>query len=318
MISRRKTILKPPRLQRGDVIGLVCPASTPSSAEKIEKAVQYLERLGYRTKVGKHVMNQIGYLAGTDEERVADLNEMFRDKTVRAVIAVRGGYGTPRILARVDYRALRRDPKIIVGYSDLTALQLAVFRTIGLVTFSGPMAGVEMWNGIDPYTEEHFWKIVTSSAPVGVLANPPDEPSTVTGKGNAKGRLLGGNMSLVSSLLGTRYSPDYRGAILVLEDVDEAPHRVDRMFVQFRLAGILDKVVALVLGRFTDCTPSDPQKPSLTIDQVLREVTESVDVPVLSNFQYGHIPRKLTLPLGLKAVLDNATRTLEVKEPAVH
>jgi muramoyltetrapeptide carboxypeptidase len=124
-------------------------------------------------------------------------------------------------------------------------------------------------------------------------------------------------MSLVGSLLGTRFSPDYRDSIFVLEDVDEAPHRVDRMFVQFRLAGILDRISALVLGRFTDCTPSDPKKPSLTIDEVLKETVESVRVPVLTNFQYGHIPKKLTIPLGLRAVLDVSTRTLEVMESAV-
>ncbi|HEX9615388.1 MAG TPA: LD-carboxypeptidase [Bacteroidota bacterium] len=317
MISRKKQILKPPRLKKNDVIGLVCPASTPSSAEKVEKAVRYLEGLGYRTKVGRHVMKQVGYLAGTDDERAEDLNEMFRDKSVRAVIAVRGGYGTPRILTRIDFGALKRDPKILVGYSDLTALQLAVFRKIGLVSFSGPMAGVEMWNAIDPYTEEHFWKLLTSATPVGVLANPADEPTQGKGSGLVKGRLLGGNMSLVASLLTTPYSPDYRGSILVLEDVDEAPHRVDRMFVQFRLGGMLDRISALVLGRFTDCVPSDPKKPSLSIEDVLKEVVASVEVPVLTNFQYGHIPKKLTLPFGLQAVLDASRRTLDVRESAV-
>jgi len=316
-MNRRPSPIKPPRLRKGEVVGLISPASTPSSYEKIGKAVTYLERLGYRVQVGQHAMNQVGYLAGTDEERAADLNTMLKNKSVRAVMAIRGGYGTPRILDRVDYAALRRDPKIIVGYSDLTALLLAVFRKTSLVTFSGPMAGVEMWNSIDPFTEEHFWRIITSVSRIGRLKNPDDEPLRGRGKGRASGHLLGGNFSLLISLMGTPFSPSYRGSILFLEDVDEAPHRVDRMFAQLRHAGVLNNISALVLGRFTDCQPTDPSKPFLSIEQVLSEVESSAGIPVLSNFQYGHIPRKLTVPIGIRAVVDGARGSVEVMESAV-
>ena len=183
-------VLKPQRLQKGDLIGVISPASAPSSTEKIEKGVRYLESLGYRTRVGKHAATVHGYLAGTDEERAADLNEMLNDRSVRAIIAVRGGYGTPRLLRLVDYRAAKRDPKIIVGYSDLTALQLALFRKTGLVTFSGPMVGVEMWEKIDPFTEEQFWRIMTSLAKIGTLTNPLEEPATALRPGRATGRLF--------------------------------------------------------------------------------------------------------------------------------
>ncbi|MBM4161339.1 MAG: LD-carboxypeptidase [Ignavibacteria bacterium] len=310
-------ILKPPRLRKGDLIGVVSPASPPSAQEKIDKGVQYLERLGYRVRVGRHVMAQLGYLAGTDEQRADDLNSMLRDPEVKAVFAVRGGYGTPRLLHRVDYRAIRRHPKIIVGYSDLTALQLAIFRKTSLVTFSGPMVGVEMWEQIDPFTEEHFWRVLTSAARVGVLANPDEQRAIVHNKGAASGRLLGGTFSLLMSLIGTPYFPDLRRSILVLEDVDEAPHRVDRMFAQLNHAGILSKISGLVLGVFTDCVPTDPTKPYLTIDQVLQEAMHSVTCPVLANFQYGHIPRKLTLPIGLRARLDARRGVLEVLESGV-
>lgn len=316
-MTRRTRLIRPPRLRAKEIIGLVSPASTPSSAEKVEKAVSYLERCGYRVKLGRHVLDVRGYLAGSDEDRAEDLNTMLRDRTVRAVIALRGGYGTPRILDRVDYRALRKDPKIIVGYSDLTALQLAVLRHAGLMTFSGPMAGVEMWNGMDPFTEEHFWRVITEPKPAGLLLNSVDDPVRTSGTGTVRGRLMGGNLSLVVSLLGTRFCPRFDGSILVVEDVDEAPHRVDRMFIQLKYAGILNSVRALVLGRFTDCVPSDPSKPHLTIDQVLSEIVNSVDVPVLSNLQYGHIPKKLTLPLGATAVLDASGGTLEVVEAGV-
>ena len=310
------SILKPPRLRRGDTIGLISPASPPSSQEKIEKSVRYLEQLGYRVKVGAHVMDQNGYLAGSDQHRADDFNRMIRDKTVRAIIAVRGGYGTPRILPLIDYSAVRRNPTIVVGYSDLTALQLALFRKTGLVTFSGPMAGVEMWNSIDPYTEEHFWRIVTSATPGGALPFPSDSSPVLHHPGKASGRILGGNLSLLISTLSTPYSPSYAKSLLVLEEVDEAPHRVDRMLTQLFNAGILKKVAGVVLGHFTGCVPSDASKPFLTIDQVLDDAVARISVPVLTNFQYGHIAKKLTIPIGVKGRLLLDGR-LEILESAV-
>jgi muramoyltetrapeptide carboxypeptidase len=310
-------ILKPPRLRKGDLIGIVSPASAPSAREKIDKGVQYLERLGYRVKVGQHVMAQYGYLAGTDEQRAQDLNDMLRDPAVRAVFAVRGGYGTPRLLDLVDYRAVRRNPKIVVGYSDLTALQLALFRKTGLVTFSGPMVGVEMWDNIDPFTEEHFWRVVTSSARIGSLLNPDGERMIARNKGKASGALIGGNFALLASLLGTPYLPNLRKAILVLEDVDEAPHRVDRMFAQLHHAGITGSIAGLILGKFTDCVPSDPSRPYLTIEQVLEDAVRRITCPVLMNLQYGHIARKLTLPIGVRALVDTRSGGVKVLEGAV-
>jgi muramoyltetrapeptide carboxypeptidase len=309
--------LKPRRLRKGDVIGIVSPASTPATQEKLEKGVLYLENLGYRVKIGRHVMAQYGYLAGSDEERAADLNDMLRDPVVKAVFAVRGGYGTPRILGLIDYPVVRRNPKIVVGYSDITALQLALLRKTGLVTFSGPMVGVEMWDHIDPYTEENFWRMITAGSRASVLQNPDDEPTTAHNKGKVSGILVGGNFSLLASLLATPYLPNLRNTILVLEDVDEAPHRVDRMFAQLRHAGILKNIAGLVLGRFTDCVPTDPSKPHLTIEQVLGEIVSAARCPVLTNLQYGHIAKKLTIPFGVRATLDTRTRSLRVSEGVV-
>ncbi|MEX1276882.1 MAG: LD-carboxypeptidase [Bacteroidota bacterium] len=310
-------IIKPPRLRKGDLIGLIAPASPPSSHEKIDKGVRYLERLGYNVKIGRHVGAQHGYLAGTDEERADDINEMLADRNVKALFAVRGGYGTPRLLDRINYRTLHAHPKILVGYSDLTALQLAMFRKTGVVMFSGPMVGVEMWNAFDPYTEEHFWRVLTSTKRIGKLHNPPDDPVQIYHPGKASGRLLGGNLSLLVSLLGTPYLPVLRNALLVLEDVDEAPHRIDRMFAQLRHAGILTNVAGLLLGKFTDCVPGDPSKPHLTTEQVLQEIIERSGCPVLANVMYGHISKKLTLPLGLLASIDSRRGSLELMDSAV-
>ena len=311
------TTIKPPRLRKGDLIGLIAPASTPSNEEKIVKGVEYLERLGYQVKLGKYIRNVHGFLAGTDEDRASDINEMVRDKNVKAIFSIRGGYGTPRLLQLINYHALKQNPKIIVGYSDLTALQLAIFRKVGLVTFSGPMTGVDLWKVIDPYTEEQFWRLLTSNKKVGSLENPLEEPVIILRQGKARGRLLGGNLSLLVSLLGTPFQPALRGSILVLEDVDEAPHRVDRMLAHLLNAGVLRGLAALVFGKFSDCKPRDPEEPYLKIDEIQEEYTAKIKCPVITNFQYGHIPKKLTLPLGLQTTLDTKHKRIEVLESCV-
>lgn len=314
---KRTMVLKPPALNRGDLIGLVSPASAPSSREMIEKGVVYLERLGYRVRVGQNAAKVHGYLAGTDDQRASDFNSMICDKTVKAIFAIRGGYGTPRILPLLDYKTLKRQPKIIVGYSDLTALQLAIFHKVGLITFSGPMAGVEMSDGIDPYTEEHFWQLVTSRTKVGELKNPSDEPLRVLHHGRRTGRLLGGNLATAISLLKTPFAPDFTGSILVLEDIDEAPHRVDRMLAQLSNARVLDRLAGLVFGKFINCVPSDSSRPFIPIGQVLERSAQEVECPVLANLQYGHLAKKLTVPLGIKARIDGRKGLLEVTESAV-
>jgi muramoyltetrapeptide carboxypeptidase len=311
------TIIKPPRLHKGGVIGLVAPASTPSSEEHIEKGATYLEQLGYRVKFGKHIRNTNGYLAGTDEERAADFNNMVRDKDVEAIFTIRGGYGTPRILHLIDYRSLKQNPKIIVGYSDITALQLALFRKIGLVTFSGPMTGTDMCNDVHPYTEEHFWRLITSTKKIGLLKNPSDEPLKILKHGKTFGHLLGGNLSLIACLMGTPFLPKLCGSILFLEDVEESPYRIDRMLVQLLNAGVLHGLAGLVFGKFTDCIPNNPSEPHLTLDQIQKEYVEKIGCPIAANFQYGHIPRKLTIPIGLQAMLDTKQKRIEVTENAV-
>jgi muramoyltetrapeptide carboxypeptidase len=288
------------------------------SSEKIERGVAYLERLGYRVEAGKHILDQTGYLAGSDEDRADDFNRMMTNKNIKAIFCTRGGYGTPRLLHLIDYQAIKKNPKIVVGYSDITALQLAIWKKTKLVTFSGPMVAVEMWNGIKPYTEEYFWQLLTSNEPLGLIRAPENEPfdASLLQK-TARGVLLGGNFALVASLLGTPYAPDFKKAILFLEDTDEAPHRVDRMFAQFRHAKIMGAISGLVLGKFTDCAPSDASAPHFTIDEVLEEARRRSRVPVLSGFAYGHVPLKLTMPIGLPVRLDVKTKGLVFDQSGV-
>lgn len=315
------SILKPARLKKHDVIGIVAPASAPTTTEKIDKGICYLERLGYRVKIGKHAKAVHGYLAGQDKGRLADLHAMFADKQVKAIISVRGGYGTPRLLHRIDYDLIRRNPKILVGYSDLTSLQLAIFEKTRLITFSGPMLAVDMFEKIDPFTEEFFWRLVTSSEPLGKVLNPSGEPLQVfrspRQKHRALGRLLGGNLSMIVSLMGTPFQPKFSNRILFFEEVGEEPYRVDRMLTQLKHAGIFTKVCALVLGLFADCVPADKTKPSLTVDEVLWELLADIKVPILANLHYGHIPRKLTMPIGLRASVDSRSGSFEFLEGAV-
>ena len=309
--------VKPPRLRKGDLIGLVSPASTPTPREKIEGGVRYLEALGYRVKLGRHVSKAWGYLAGTDEERAEDFNGMINDAEVKAIFALRGGYGTPRILPIIQYRALAKQPKIISGFSDITALQLAIYKKCGLVTFSGPMPAVEFWKKPDPYTEEQFWRLVTSKTAVGALENPLQERFDLHREGKASGVMLGGNLALVASTVGTPFMPSLKGAVLVLEEVGEYPYRVDRLFAQLRNAGVLKGVAAMLLGQFSECEPKDPALPHLSVEFLLKEYAQMVDGPVLGNLLYGHVPKKLTVPFGLVATVDTKKQRIEVRESAV-
>ena len=311
------TTLKPQRLRKGDVIGLAAPASAVTDPSKINRGVRYLERLGYRVTMGEHVGKVHGYLAGTDRERVADLHALFADRRVKAIIAIRGGYGTPRLLSMLDYRLISRNPKILVGFSDITALQLALWKQCRLLTFHGPMAGVEMAGTIDPFTEEQFWRTVTSTKPMGRIRFPVRDSLHVLQTGTATGRLMGGNLSLVVSLLGTHYFPVISSAVLFLEETGEEPYRVDRMMTQLRNAGVMAGVGAVLTGAFSDCKPGDKSKPSLSVEDVLTDAARLARKPFVSGMPFGHVRKKITLPVGLRVKVNAERPSMEFLEAAV-
>ncbi|MCC7376285.1 MAG: LD-carboxypeptidase [Verrucomicrobiales bacterium] len=308
--------LRPPRLRPGDVIGLLAPASPPARHEIVERSVRYLENRGYRVKVAPHIEARHGFSAGTDDQRAEDLNTFFADRQVKALFAIRGGNGCCRLLKRLDYALVRRNPKILVGYSDLTFLQLALWRRTGLITFSGPMPGVEFWSNPDPFTEEAFWDLLTSRRTRRVLTAPPESAPLVFRNGAAEGRLLGGCFSLVTSVLGTPFQPDFRGALLFVEDVREELHRIHRMFSHLDNAGILKQLAGLLVGQFTQATP-EPKEPHWSLPHILDETLAEFRGPVLTNVAYGHIPRKLTLPQGVMARLDATRQRLTLLESPV-
>jgi muramoyltetrapeptide carboxypeptidase len=312
-----KSFLRPKALRRGEVIGLVAPAGALWRPDRVEGCVRYLEGQGYRVEVGAHALGNDGAFSGTDDERLCDLNGMLRDPRIRAILALRGGYGTPRLLDRIDYAAVRRDPKIVVGYSDITALQMALYRKTGLVSFSGPLGAVEFASAPDPVTEESFWRLVTSRRTRGRLPLPDDEPLVTRQKGLGEGPLLGGCLSLVVALLGTPFSPDYRGAVVALEDVHEQFHRIDRMMTQLRLAGVLGRATGLLLGRFTHSTAADLAHPFHDLEAIWRSVLHGVQAPILEGFPYGHVPRKVTLPWGIPVRVDGKKQAVSLLESAV-
>jgi muramoyltetrapeptide carboxypeptidase len=309
--------LKPPKLKKRDLIGIIAPASPVADTSRIDRGVSYLERLGYNVVVGSNVHKKHGYLAGTDEERAADLHAMFRDRKVRMIICARGGYGTPRLLRLLDYKLIKRNPKILVGFSDITALQLAFWAKCGLVSFHAPMLATDMAEPMDPFTEEMFWLVVTSSQKVGAVAFPEPMETSIIRPGMFTGHLLGGNLSILVSLLGTPYQPVLDNSALFLEEVGEEPYRIDRMLMHLQNASALGKCRGVLVGQCTDCAPRDPSLPSLSLDDVLKEFALALKKPVISNVPFGHVKQKITLPIGVKVKVHVERRAMELLEAAV-
>jgi muramoyltetrapeptide carboxypeptidase len=320
-------LLKPPPLRPGDTVVIVATSSPVSSGE-VEEAAANLRRRGYQVKIAAGTLEKRGYLAGGDEARAAALNEALRDPEARLVLCARGGYGSPRILDRLDYQAIRRFPKAILGYSDVTSLLLAIEQRARLVTFHGPMAGKDFSGrgGLSPFAERHLLDLLgpaSSESRGSAFADwgkdPPgasaEERRTIA-PGSAEGPLLGGNLSSIAALMGTPYEIDARGAILFLEDVNEEPFRIDRMLNQLRLAGKLAGARGILLGAFTRCEPRSPRD-SLSLEEVFADYFAGLGVPVLAGFPAGHLPEQAVLPLGVRVRLDATARTLSLLEPAV-
>jgi muramoyltetrapeptide carboxypeptidase len=310
-------IIKPARLKKRDLIGLISPASAPEDMSSIEKGTKYLESLGYQVIIGKNVGKTVGYMAGTDQERIDDIHFMFKKKEVKAVFCLRGGYGTPRLLDKINYKVIRNNPKIFVGYSDITALQMAFFQKTGLITFAGPMTSVDFHNGVDPFTEKMFWKILSSKKKIGKVSQPANENLFHLNKGIAKGRIIGGNLSVFSSLIGTPYMPSLKEKILLLEEIGEMPYKVDRMLSQLKLSKTFAQVKGVILGAFKDCNEHDPLKKTLTLGEVVGDYFQNMKIPVAYNFKHGHLKSNITVPIGIMARLNASRGTIEFTESAV-
>jgi muramoyltetrapeptide carboxypeptidase len=310
-------MIKPKRLKKGDIIGIVTPAS-PIDRSRLRRGVETLQRWGYKVKIHPSVYNRRGYLAGDDYSRAQALNEMFADPVVKALFCGRGGYGSVRILPYIDYPNIKSHPKVLLGYSDITCLHLAIYKKTRLVTFLGPMVQTELSKRMPVYNRDSLLGALTDRRSKLSLTNPKSMGSwRVLRKGIAEGVLLGGNLTLVAMLVGTPYLPELKGKILFIEDIDEEPSSIDGMLFQLKLADVLDQISGLVIGQFTDCTPTKSGRPSLSIMQILRDVLEGGDYPVIYNFACGHGRYTSTLPLGVKARIDTEKRTFMLVESGV-
>ncbi len=311
-------MIKPSRLFAGATIGLVSPGGVISRESDIEEVEQTLRELGLRTVRGRHVLERWGYLAGQDEHRAADLNRMFAARDVDAVLPLRGGWGCNRILPYLDYESIRENPKILMGFSDITSLLIALYARCNLITFHGPV-GISTWND---FTVEYARRVLYDGEQVE-MRNPShvgprgpimrDRVRTIR-SGTARGRLIGGNLSVIASMLGSSYLPDWNRHILFLEDTEEDVYRIDRMLTQLSMAGILRRLSGIVFGKCTDC---DADEPSLTLGQVLHDHFHPLGIPAFYGAMIGHISDKFTVPLGVEAEIDAASGTIQLLEPAV-
>ncbi len=311
-------IIKPKRLSKGDLIGIISPGSSPEDLGLIDKGVSYLESLGYQIEVGKNVGKARGYLAGEDHERLDDLHYMFEKREVKAIFCVRGGYGSGRLLSKINFNLIRKNPKIFVGYSDLNAIQLSFFQKAKLVTFAGPMLAVDLSGEMNKNAEEQFWRMLTSNKRIGKISNSNNEKFYVLNKGRGEGRIMGGNLSIIASLMGTEYMPSFKDSILILEEINEAPYRIDRMFNQLKLAKVFKQTKGIILGRFVDCYESDSTKKTLTLNEVIADYFSGMKIPIIYNVKHGHVKDMITIPLGVRCKINSSRGFIEFLESAVN
>jgi muramoyltetrapeptide carboxypeptidase len=310
--------LLPVPLREGDTVALVSPSAAIDEPLNLQLAQEVLVALGFRVKTGAHFDGRRGHLAGTDAERAGDLNAAFADRDVRAVVCVRGGSGAARLLPLLDYDAIRANPKVLLGYSDITALHSAIHARTGLVTFHGPN-GSGSWNrfNADQFRRVFFRRELMEYRNVvdagDELVPRRNRTVTITG-GTARGELVGGNLTVLTALAGSRYLPDFRGKILFLEDVSEAPYRVDRMFSTLKLMGALDEVAGLVFGECTDCNPGNGYG-SLTLEQILDDHVRPLGIPAYHGAMIGHIRQQFIVPVGGRVEMDADAGTFRLLEP---
>ncbi|QHZ49056.1 LD-carboxypeptidase [Bacillus sp. NSP9.1] len=304
--------ITPQRLKKGDMVGVIAPASPPDP-EKLDAAVAFLQELGLRVKLGRAAAKKHGYLAGRDEERLSDFHDMFLDPAVKAVICACGGYGTARIAGNIDYQILKNNPKIFWGYSDITFLHTAIRQQTGLVTFHGPMLSSDIGrDDVDPLTKHSFRQLFQKSA---LTLTDDTSPLKTVVKGKVKGELAGGNLALLTTTLGTPFEIDVKGKLLFIEDVDEEPYRIDRMLNHLQMAGKLSDAAGMLICDFHNCTPKKREQ-SLTLKELIEDYIVPEGKPALSGFKIGHSSPNIAVPIGAEAVLDADRKQLTI-EPGI-
>jgi muramoyltetrapeptide carboxypeptidase len=316
----KRKLVKPKRLKPGDTIGLVTPAG-PITELQLEKTIENIEGLGFKVKFNrKRILAKNGYLAGSDLLRADEVNLMFDNPDIDGIWCVRGGYGVARILDMLNYKVIRKNPKVLIGYSDITALHQAIYKKTGLVCFHGPVGA----STFTDYSRKHIKDVITNPQDNYIIeyaaenANKENKiyrPFTIT-KGIAEGQLIGGNLTLVSSLVGTPYDISYDDKLVFLEDIGEKPYRIDRMITQMSLAGKFDKVKGIILGVFLNCEAKEGES-SLSLKDMLIDRFQYLNIPVIYGMSFGHIDNQFTLPLGIKARLNTIEKSITLLESSV-
>ena len=321
-MRQRHPPIIPPRLRFGDGVGIVAPGSPAREPGSVSGAIAAIRKLGFVPRPARNVRKRHGFLAGSDDERATDLMEMFLDPDVKAIFCLRGGYGAGRLLTMLDYAAIRRNPKPLIGYSDITALHCALLTQVNLVSFHGPLVLDGLGTRRMPaFTLASLFRTVMEPAPAGSICEGHDSKSVrVLKRGRAEGRLIGGNLSLLCSMIGTPFQPDFRDAILFFEEIGEAPYRVDRMLTHLLNAGLLQRVVGIASGIHVNCQEDKTRRRReyrQTLEDVLEERLGRLKVPVITGLPFGHTVFNATLPIGVKATLDAEAGDLIVTEAAV-
>lgn len=304
-------MILPQKLSQGDCVAIIAPSSSTNESE-LNAALKSIEAFGLKPKVYPSCYARHGHLSGSDAVRAKDVNDAFSNPLVKGILCLRGGYGTPRILADIDYNMIAHNPKVFLGYSDITALHIALNQLAKLVTFHGPMPAPAWGNGLDDYTLQHLKRALYSSGPLGTLRNPSGEALLTMVPGNVKGRLVGGNLSLLTATLGSPYEVDTKGKILFIEEVNEQFYVIDCMLTSLRLAGKFNDAAGIIFGTFSKCHKDIKSSgfEDLDLMTILNEIIVPFNKPTVFNFRAGHNYPQPTLPLGVDVVLN-------ASEPAI-
>ncbi|MGM8364793.1 S66 peptidase family protein [Virgibacillus sp. W0181] len=303
-------MIQPERLNKGDTIGIVSPSSPPNK-KALHNGITMLQKMGLHVMVGNNMEKEYGYLAGRDEDRWNDFNEMIARKSVKAIIFARGGYGAARIAPYIDYHLIAQNPKIIWGYSDITYLHTAIRQRTGLITFHGPMTVSIGKDNVHPLSIKMFRQLFQ---PTELFYSEKISPLHVISRGKATGQLVGGNLSLITRSLGTPFEMDTKEKIILIEDIGEEPYKVDAMLNQLKLAGKLKEATGVIVGDFAEAAPKET--PTLTMHEVFHHYFSKLDIPVLAGVQIGHCEPNFSVPLGVKATIDADKKTIWI-EPGV-
>lgn len=305
-------MIRPERLQIGDSIGVIAPASPPNQ-ENLQRAIPVFQKMGLNVRLGKNINKVHGYLAGTDEERLSDIHDMFDDPMIKAIIFARGGYGTPRITPNLDYELIKKNPKIMWGYSDITFLHTAIYQATKLVTFHGPMLASDV--GKDNFHDLSLKQFEQLFEPTTLIYSEIASPLEVINHGATTAPIVGGNLSLLASGIGTPYEINTKDKLLLIEDVDEIPYKVDGMLNQLKQAGKLADAAGVLVGDFANAQPKN-DKPTLTLDQVFYDYFGALPIPVMTGFKIGHCQPHFAIPLGTMATMSTQNKIVKI-DPGV-